>query len=205
MQCCHTNYVTFHWVCDRFSNKNWQQSICNICDILLFFILYVISYFIWCFVTKQPWNSIASMSCTCPIIVCFATQIVWHFTKFITKFQMKINNNLYLVFWDILFLFVVYVRVVNVCLWKDILGTPVNLQGILGKCLFEGLFRFMDQFDQTWTMWRAMGRWVTTIVKDNCQLCGKMQEEVSFLFLWGDDGHWGTNWHLKKPSRLEGH
>jgi hypothetical protein len=62
---------------------------------------------------------------------------------------MKINNNLYLVFWDILFLFVVYVRVVNVCLWKDIFGTPVNLQGILGKFLFEGPFRFMDQFDQT--------------------------------------------------------
>ncbi len=111
---------------------------------------------------------------------------------------MKINNNLYLVFWDILFLFVVYVRVVNVCLWKDIFGTPVNLQGILGKFLFEGPFRFMDQFDQTWTMWRAMGRWVTTIVKES----GKMQEEVLFLSFSGDDGHWGTNWHLKKHQGL---
>jgi hypothetical protein len=42
---------------------------------------------------------------------------------------------------------------------------------------------------------------VTTIVKDS----GKIQEEVSFLSFSGDDGHWGTNWHLKKTSRLEGH
>jgi hypothetical protein len=44
VQFCNMNCVTFHWVCNKFSNENQQQFIFNDCESLLLFILYVLCY-----------------------------------------------------------------------------------------------------------------------------------------------------------------
>ncbi len=61
VQFCNMNCVTFHWVCNKFSNENQQQFIFNDCESLLLFILYVLCYNCWhSSLEGLPWDVLAT-------------------------------------------------------------------------------------------------------------------------------------------------
>jgi hypothetical protein len=75
----------------------------------------------------------------------FATWIVWHSTKFVTFFQMKINNNLdSMIVRVYCFLFsMFYVTIVNIHLWKVFLGMFWQLARHLNRMSLV-IFRLRD-------------------------------------------------------------